>query len=44
MTLKIFKNFNIFEDRDKNQIIFNHLKTIKKFTLLNHYKNIIKII
>ena len=39
------KNFNIFEDRrDKNQIIFNHLKTIKKFTLLNHYKNIIKII
>ncbi len=39
------KNFNIFDDkREKNQIILNHLKTIKKFTLLNHYKNIIKII
>ena len=39
------KNFNIFDNKNKkNQIIFNHLKTIKKFTLLNHYKNILKII
>ena len=49
----IYKNNNIrdfiesFDDLDnKNEkkIIFNHLKSIKKFTLFNHYKNLIEII
>ena len=38
------KSFNNLNYKKKKEIIFNHLKTIKKFTLFNHYKNIIKII